>query len=43
VQSTQDLRALFLGRPAEGDERLLGGGDGAPRVLLVGERYLGDN
>ena len=37
MQPAQDRRALFLGRPAKTDERALGCGDGAPRVLLVAQ------
>ena len=43
VQPAQDIRALFLSRLAETDERALGSGDSAPRVLLIGQRYAGDH
>ncbi len=38
MQPAQNLRALFLGRPAEIHECALGCRDGAPRILYVGQR-----
>src|SRR5580704_7396284 len=38
MQPAQNLRALFLGRPAEIRECTLGCCDGTPRILHIGQR-----
>ena len=42
TQSAQKLRAFFPCRAAGSREPALGGGDGAPRILLVGQRDVRD-
>src|SRR5260370_13826133 len=42
MQAAQNLRALFLGGPAETGECGLGCGNGAPRIFLVGKRDAAD-
>ena len=43
MEPAQHLRAFFRRRPAEGGERALGGGNRAPRIFLVSQRYAADD